>query len=188
MKNVGLFFGSFNPIHIGHLIVATQLKSAANLDEVWFVVSPHSPFKPQSELAAEDLRLEWVKKSVANTSFLKTCDLEFKLPKPSYTYLTLEKLHELYDHHFHLIMGLDTLQSLPDWRNAIDFMNKYPIHVYQRGGFYNITNAIAKNIVMHNLPLLDISASFIRAQVLAKKPINFMVDVSILDAVEAYYR
>ncbi len=186
MKKVGLYFGSFNPIHIGHLIVASQLREKAKLDEVWFVVSPQNPFKESKDLAPEDLRLNWVKQSIAGCDYLQVCDIEFGMEKPSYTFQTLKKLRDNFPHQFHLLMGSDTFESLPTWKNAADYMHNYPIHIFERGEKLN-KKQLLTNAHCYDLPLLHISASLIRDLCKQNESIDFMVNNEINTEVKNYF-
>lgn len=125
-KQVGLFLGSFNPIHKGHLYVANKILEETNLDEVWFVVSPQNPLKPLSELANEDDRLRMVMLSIESNPKFDVCNIEFKLSKPSYTYKTLNALSQKYNHKFTIIIGSDALNKIDKWKNYQDIIS-YPI-------------------------------------------------------------
>ncbi|MFN8309257.1 MAG: nicotinate (nicotinamide) nucleotide adenylyltransferase [Chitinophagales bacterium] len=160
---VGLFFGSFNPIHNGHLIIANYVCETTELDQVWFVVSPHSPFKEKNTLLKEYDRLHLVKLAIEGNQNLRASDIEFKLPQPSYTMDTLAHLRDKFpEHSFSLIMGGDNVVGLPKWKNAELLLRDYPIYVYNRKDAV-ITN-LPKGRAIHvlDVPLLDISASFIR--------------------------
>jgi len=184
---VGLFFGSFNPIHIGHLIIGEQIRDAANLDEIWFVVSPFNPFKNQKDLAPADLRLQWAKQSLTNNKTLKASDIEFNLPQPSYTFQTLKTLNNQ-DCEFHLIMGSDTFLSLPQWKNASSFMHNYPIEIYERvNALVSDLTAVPK-ATLHKFPLLSISATTIRENIRTGKSVRYMVRDEILQEVLDYYK
>ena len=133
MKKIGLFFGSFNPIHIGHLILANYILENSDMDELWFVVSPQNPFKDKKSLLADHNRLDMVQLAVKNYPKMRASNVEFSLPKPSYTIDTLTYLKEKYPNYsFALIMGEDNLDSLPKWKNAEKLMSDYQIIVYPR--------------------------------------------------------
>ena len=184
---VGLFFGSFNPTHIGHLIIADSLLSAAKLDEVWFVVSPQNPFKEKEGLADIEKRIKWAQKCVEPHAELKVCSIETQLPLPSYTEQTLEALQkENPNHQFHLLMGSDSYSSLPKWKNAMDWMHKYPIEVYQREGS-ETTHLLTKRTHLHRLPLLPISATDMRIKIYHKESIRFWILEEIRKEVELEY-
>jgi len=184
---IGLFFGSFNPIHIGHLIIAEQIREAANLDEVWIIVSPYNPLKDQKNLAMADLRLQWVKQSISNNKYLKASDIEFTLPQPSYTFQTLEVLKKQ-SHQFHLIMGSDTFLSLPKWKNAADFINDYPIEIYKRSDVLASDLDAFPNATVHSFPILSISATTIRENIRTGKSAKYLVRDEILGDIIKYYK
>src|SRR6516165_2550772 len=136
---IGLYFGSFNPVHHGHLIIANYVLQNSDLNQVWFVVSPQNPLKPTAGLLNEYHRLFLVNAAIEGEINLKASDIEFKLPKPSYTIDTLTYLAEKYpQHEFAVIMGSDSFQNLPQWKNHKLILANYPIYVYQRSGFQNL--------------------------------------------------
>lgn len=172
-KKVGLFFGSFNPIHIGHLILANHMLEFSDLSELWFVVSPHSPFKEKKSLLGDHHRLEMVERALVNYPGMKASNVEFSLPKPSYTIDTLAYLKEKYpDLEFQLIMGEDNLYGLKKWKNAELLLKNYSIKVYPR--------LTEKEEEPHGLedhpriekieaPIIEISATKIRKMIQEKK-------------------
>lgn len=173
---IGLFFGSFNPIHIGHLIIANTMVSNTDLDEVWFIVSPQNPFKKNKGLLHEFDRLDMVQKAIADNFKLKVNDIEFNMPKPSYTIDTLTLLGEKYkDHDFVLLMGEDNLVSFEKWKNFDKILEYYHLYVYPR------PNTAAHNFKDHpkvsyvEAPLLDISATYIRSCLKNKRSIKYLV-------------
>lgn len=177
--NVGLYFGSFNPIHIGHLIIANHILNETNLQKVWFVLSPHNPFKHSATLLNEFDRLHLVQKAVEGDDRLKASDIEFSLPKPSYTSHTLAYLKEKYPaYDFSIIMGSDSFQNLGKWKNAEAIIYHYPILVYERPGF-PVENTVGANIQVMNAPLLEISATHIREAVQQGKSIKYLVPDSV---------
>jgi nicotinate-nucleotide adenylyltransferase len=172
---VGLYFGSFNPIHIGHLIIANHILNETGIEKVWFVVSPQNPFKKSSTLLNEYDRLHLVQKAIEGDGRLKASDIEFALPKPSYTVHTLAYLQEKYpDHEFSIIMGSDSFQNLGKWKNAERIIENYSILVYVRPGFEAKTSSESKVQIL-NAPLLEISATYIRNLVQAGKSIKHLV-------------
>ena len=183
---IGLFFGSFNPVHIGHLIIANSICEQAKLDEVWFVVSPQNPFKEQRDLAPIDLRLKWVEQSVEDNPKLKASRIELNLPLPSYTFQTLEFLQSD-DNSYHLIVGSDTFLSLPKWKNADAFIYDYPIEIYNRpdSKIENIDSFPKAQI--HDFPLLEISATSLRKASRAGKSIRYFVRDEIIKEVKGFY-
>lgn len=175
----GLYFGSFNPIHIGHLIIANHILNETSLDEVWFVVSPQNPFKPSATLLNEYDRLHLVRKATEHDHRLKASDVEFALPKPSYTATTLAYLSDKYpSREFAVIMGGDSFQNLHKWHNYTAITQHYPIYVYNRPGF-NISETHGAQITVLNAPLLDISATYIRKLIAEGKSIRYLVPGSI---------
>ena len=160
---IGLFFGSFNPVHNGHLIIANYVCERTDLDKVWLVVSPQNPLKQKETLLREYDRLHLINLAIEDNKNLKASNIEFKLPKPSYTIDTLIYLKEKYpQHQFALIMGSDNLATLHKWKNYEQILKNYDLLVYRRNGF--IENPFPKNKNIHFLdfPFLDISATFIR--------------------------
>lgn len=171
---IGLYFGSFNPIHTGHLIIANHVLNVTDLKKIWFVVSPQNPFKPSHSLLNEFDRLHLVRVSIEEDDRLRAVDIEFSLPKPSYTATTLGYLSEKYPaHEFHVIMGSDSYQNLPKWKNSSYITTNYPIVVYQRPGFV-VQNASGR-VQLLEAPLLDISATHIRELVAQGKSIRYLV-------------
>ena len=158
---VGLYFGSFNPIHVGHLIIANHFQQFTDLDQVWFVVSPQNPLKKKSSLANEYDRLEMVELAIKDYSNLRASNIEFTLPKPSYTIDTLIHLNEKFpEHDFALIMGSDNLDGISKWKNAEILMRDYQLYVYPRPGYSQEENL--DNVEMVEAPLMEISSTFIR--------------------------
>lgn len=188
--NIGLYFGSFNPIHHGHLIIANHILNNAGLDQVWFIVSPQNPLKPAAGLLNEYHRLFLVQLSVENEPGLKASDIEFRLPKPSYTVDTLAYLEEKYpQHQFSVIMGSDSFQNLARWKNYEHILQHYPIYVYTRPGF-EVQNQTGGKVVVVVAPLLEISATHIRKAIKDGKSIRYLVPEKVLEEIErnGYYR
>lgn len=187
---VGLYFGSFNPIHNGHLIIAQHILNETDLAQVWFIISPQNPFKQQKHLLNEYDRLHLVNLAIQKTAAMKAVDIEFRLPKPSYTTTTLAYLEEKYpQHQFTIIMGSDSLQNLDKWKNAETIMNNYPIHVYTRQGFPAIQPNV-KQLTVLQAPLLEISATHIRELIQQGKSIRYLVPDIVCDEIESagYYK
>ncbi|TAJ11974.1 nicotinate-nucleotide adenylyltransferase [Marinilabiliaceae bacterium JC017] len=162
-KHIGLFFGSFNPIHLGHYILANYMVEFEKLDEVWFVVSPQNPFKESNGLANEQHRLAMTNIACEGFPNLKVCDIEFSLSKPSYTINTLEALEkEFPSHQFHLIMGADNLENIDRWKEASTIINQYPILVYRRMGYSNDLPTSSANITISKAPIVELSSTQIR--------------------------
>ena len=159
---IGLFFGSFNPVHNGHLIIANYISQTTDLDKVWLVVSPQNPLKQKETLLKDHDRLHLINLAIEDCKHLKSSNIEFKLPKPSYTIDTLVYLHEKYpQHQFSLIMGSDNLVTLHKWKNFEKLLT-YDMYVYNRRGYDGNPYPDHKNINHLEFPFLDISATFIR--------------------------
>src|SRR6476620_3085410 len=188
---VGLYFGSFNPIHNGHLIIANYIVQNSTLDQVWFVISPQNPLKKSSTLLNEYHRLYLVQVSIEDEPALKASDIEFRLPKPSYTINTLAYLTEKFpSHEFSIILGSDSYQNLPEWKNYQQLLSTYPIYVYERPGFKpenKYENAIVNFL---KAPLLEISSTYIRKIIKEGKSIRYLVPDKVRLEIEqnAYYR
>lgn len=187
---IGLYFGSFNPIHIGHLIIASHVLNQTDVQQIWFVVSPQNPFKQENSLLNEYHRLHLVQLAVEDDTRLKAADIEFKLPKPSYTIDTLVYLKEKYpQHEFTIIMGSDSFQNLPKWKNAPLLISDYSFIVYNRPGF-EVSNQHGANLTILDAPLLTISATHVRDNIKAGKTILYLVPEKVREYIEAnkYYK
>jgi nicotinate-nucleotide adenylyltransferase len=187
---IGLYFGSFNPVHNGHLIIATHILQNTALDQIWFVVSPQNPFKQSATLLNEYHRLHLVQQAIDGETKLKASDIEFSLPRPSYTIDTLTYLEEKYpENSFSVIMGSDSYQNIGKWKSGELLQKRYPIFVYQRPGFV-ITEDAAKKATILNAPMLDISSTMIRKMVASGKSIRYMVPESVNEEIlkSGYYK
>ena len=188
---VGLYFGSFNPIHHGHLIIANYILDHSDLDQLWFVISPQNPLKPSASLLNEYHRLFLVQLAIEGEKNLKASDIEFKLPKPSYTVDTLTYLQEKYpNHQFAIIMGSDSLQNLPKWKNYQWLLQHYPIYVYKRPEHETIpAYPEALSIQVMHAPLLPISSTTIRQHIKEGKSIRYLVPDAVREEIEksGYY-
>lgn len=183
---IGLFFGSFNPIHTGHLIIANYMANFTMLDQVWFVVSPHNPLKQKEELSNSYDRLEMVKLATEYTENIRVSDVEFQLPQPSYTIDTLTHLRAKYpEHSFSLIMGSDNLASLSKWKNYEILLRDYRILVYPRRGTELPELASHPSVTMTETPIMELSATFIRKAIQEKKNIRFFVPDSVLAFIDS---
>lgn len=182
-KRVGLFFGSFNPIHIGHLIIAEYMATRTDLDQVWFVVSPQNPFKQRATLANDFDRLHMVQLAIDENPRLRASNIEFSLPKPSYTIDTMVYLHEKYPlHSFSLIMGSDNLESLHKWKNYELLLERYTIHIYQREGPAPDERwSQTGDIRFYQVPMMDISSTYIRHSIAAGHSVRYMVPESVYE-------
>lgn len=175
-KKIGLFFGSFNPVHVGHMIIANYLLENSDLDQIWMVVSPHNPLKKKSTLARDHDRLHLVRLAIGENLNLKASDVEFDLPKPSYTIDTLTYLSEKNPQHkFILIMGGDNLGTLHKWKNYELILRDYQIFVYKRPSYILGELEHHKKVTVFDAPLLEISASYIRKCIKEKKSIQYLV-------------
>ena len=164
---IGLYFGTFNPVHIGHLIIANHLVEYSNLDEVWMVVTPHNPFKTKSTLLDDYHRLQMVFLATESYDKIKPSDIEFKLPQPNYTVNTLAHLKDKYpQHQFSLIMGEDNLKSLHKWKNYEYLLENHPIYVYPRVSSSEETTVVSgAQIHKIDAPIIEISSTFIRQSI-----------------------
>lgn len=176
MKKTGLFFGTFNPIHVGHLIIANHLAEFSNLDEVWFVVTPKSPFKQKESLLDNHHRYQMVSEAVRDYPKLTVSDIEFKLQQPNYTIDTLTHLQEKFGerHLFSLIMGEDNLKSFHKWKNYEAILSYYELYVYPRISQKETPEQFREHPRIHRVdaPVMEISATFIRKQHKAGKNIR----------------
>ena len=183
---IGLFFGSFNPIHVGHLIIANYMAQHSDLEQIWLVVSPHNPLKDKKTLARDRDRLNMIELAIENNTRLRASNIEFKLPQPSYTVDTLAYLAEQYpQHEFALIIGGDNLASLHKWKNYEVILARHLIYVYVRpeyalGGL--ATHASVR--LLHDVPQMQISATFIRESIVQKKSIQYLVPDKVLRYIE----
>ncbi len=186
----GLFLGSFNPIHIGHLAIANYVLEYGAIEELWFVVSPQNPLKDETSLLADYHRLELVKRAIKNVPKMKASDVEFGLPKPSYTIDTLAYLSAKYpQREFVLLMGADNLQHLHKWKDYETLLEKYPLLVYPRPGCESSVKYPEARVEIINAPLMEISASFIRKALKEGRDIRFFLHeqtFQYLDAMNFY--
>ncbi len=177
-KTIGLYFGSFNPIHIGHLLVATHITEAARLDEVWFIVSPQNPFKQNSELADEHHRLQMVKLAVENVDYFKVSDIEFQLEKPSYTHITLKELTKQFpEYTFHLIIGEDNVAKFNEWKEADWILENFEVLVYRRQ--VDVEETQDSRLTTYDLPMFDISSTSIRNRIHNNQAISYFVTKNV---------
>ena len=185
MKKIGLFFGSFNPIHIGHLILANYILENSDMDELWFVVSPQNPFKDKKSLLNDHNRLDMVQLAVKNYPNMRASNVEFSLPKPSYTIDTLTYLHEKYpDYSFSLIMGEDNLKSLHKWKNADILIKNHHIIVYPRvfeGEKKDQEYLQHENISLVKAPIIELSATEIRNMIKDGKNVRPMLPPEVFE-------
>lgn len=178
---IGLFFGSFNPIHIGHQVIAQYLLSFTELEQIWIIVSPHNPLKDAQSLIHAYDRLEMCKLAFEDEVNIQVKDIELHLPQPSYTIDTLTYLGEKYpQHQFSLIMGEDNLLNLPKWKNYELILRDYQIYVYPRINSSGSPFLSHPNVKLTQTPIMELSASFIRNAIRENKAINYFVDKKVL--------
>ena len=177
MLKVGLFFGSFNPVHMGHLIIANYMADYTHLDEIWFVISPQNPFKSEEDLLPEAHRLALLELAIAGDNRFKTCDIEFNLPRPSYTTFTLEEISVKFpEYAFTLIIGGDNLQQFHLWKDYHKILENYAVFVYARTGIIEQQNVASHpSVKLFEVPLLNISSTYIRQTIQAGKSIRYLV-------------
>lgn len=182
----GLFFGSFNPIHVGHLIIANFMATQTDLDEVWIVVTPQNPHKERKTLAKDHDRLHLVRIAIENNPVLKASRIEFELPKPSYTIDTLTYLKEKYPaREFVLIMGSDNLGNLHKWKNYEKILSDHAIYVYRRPAYEEGALAKHPSISIYEAPLMNISASYIRACIKNNHSIQYLVSPEVFEYLDS---
>ena len=191
MTKVGLYFGSFNPIHIGHMAIAGYMLEFTGLDQVWFVVSPHNPLKKKGTLLADYHRLHMVELAIGNNDRMRASDIEFRLNMPSYTIDTLTYLNEKYPgNNYSLIMGEDNLYTLHKWKNAAELVKKYPIYVYPRPESEKpakpLLNQLLSVAEIHYVkaPLMDISGTFIRDSIKKGRNMSYYIPPAVWKYIE----
>jgi nicotinate-nucleotide adenylyltransferase len=193
-KRIGLYFGTFNPIHVGHLIIANHMVQFTDLDELWFVVSPQNPLKPKASLLADYHRLALVRIAVENNPRLKASNIEFELPQPSYTINTLVALSEKFPQYsFKIIMGEDNLNTFQKWKNYEEILQGYAILVYPRvesDEQLSVSQAKASDLLHHpkvtmiDAPLMKINASFIRKAIQEGKDVRYLLTEPVMRYVD----
>lgn len=187
---IGLYFGSFNPVHVGHLIIANHVINNTDLQQVWLIVSPQNPLKPSSSLLNEYHRLHLVQSALEGETKLKASNIEFKLPKPSYTVDTLAYMKEKFpQHNFSIIMGSDSFCNLYKWKNYEYIIQNHSLYIYQREGF-KINNSLNATIHTLDAPILQISSTNIRRLIKEGKSIRYMVPDIVKEEIErnGYYK
>ncbi|HLO91430.1 MAG TPA: nicotinate (nicotinamide) nucleotide adenylyltransferase [Lentimicrobium sp.] len=186
-KPTALFFGSFNPIHIGHLCVAEYLVEFGGLNEVWFVVSPHNPLKDKATLLADYARFEMVQEAIGNDTRFRANDIEFHLPKPSYTIDTLTHLSEKYpDRKFILTGGTDLLLNFHKWKNYEAILAQYSLLLYPRHGSDEHQLTKHSSVKLIDAPRIEISASFIRNAIHNKKSVKYFLPEKVYQLIDNY--
>lgn len=184
-KKIGLYFGTFNPIHIGHLIIANHMANYTNLDEVWFVVSPHNPFKNKKNLLDDYARLEMVHRAIKGFDKLRVSNIEFALTQPSYTVNTLVTLNEKYpNHNFSLIMGGDNLSTFHKWKNYENILANHELYVYPR--LATIQGSLDNNerVNLVGAPIIQISSNFIRNAIKDQKDVRSMLPPNVWEFID----
>lgn len=183
-ENIGLYFGSFNPIHYGHLILANYIVENTSVDRVCFVVSPHNPLKDKNILIDDTIRLELVRLAIEDNPLFFVSDVEFSLPKPSYTINTLQHLKTLYPHNtYSLIMGQDNLENFDKWKDYNTILNNYDIYVYPRENTKYQPLQTNKHIHLLTPPLINISSSYIRALIKNEKSIRYLLPEKVRERI-----
>jgi nicotinate-nucleotide adenylyltransferase len=181
---IGLFFGSFNPIHTGHLIISSYVTNFF-ADKVWFILSPLSPFKINSELLSVNERLLLIKSAIKNNNKFEFSDVELNLPLPSFTINTLTHLKKINpEHDYLLIMGSDNFLNIKDWKSSNRLLNEYEFLIYNRPGFIIDHNTLKSNVKIIDAPLINISSTEIRALIKAKKNIRYIVPDSVANLIK----
>lgn len=185
---VGLYFGTFNPIHTGHLILANHMLHYTDLDEVWLVVTPHNPTKKKHTLLENHHRLEMVYKATEEFDYLKPSDIEFKLKQPNYTVDTLAYISEKFPtYNFAIMMGEDNLKSFHKWKNYQVILEEYHVYVYPRiGNFTKEENNLTKHpkITIVEAPVVQISSTFIRKAIKEKKCVKHLLPIKVWDYID----
>ena len=183
---IGLFFGSFNPIHTGHLIIANVIVETTDLDKIWFVVSPQNPFKPSKSLLHEFDRYDMVRAAIHDNYNFEVSDIEFNLPKPSYTIHTLVHLSEKHpDKEFKVIVGEDNLDKFSHWKNYEQILENYGLYVYPRPHAQPSELKKHPQVRMVDAPLIDISATFIRNNIRKGQSIRYLVPDAVNERIQA---
>lgn len=187
---IGLYFGSFNPVHVGHLIIANHVVNNSDLGQLWFVVSPHNPLKVSSSLLNEYHRLHLIKSAIEGENKLRASNIEFHLPKPSFTVDTLAYLKEQFpQHEFVIIMGSDSLSNITRWKNFEVILTNYELYIYERQGF-ETDRTLQARVTILQAPLLQISSTHVRDMLKSGKSIRYLVPDVVKEEIErnGYYR
>lgn len=194
MKKVGLYFGTFNPIHIGHLVIANFMATHTGLDEVWLVVTPHNPLKERNELLPDDHRLQMVRLATIDNNNLQVSDVEFKLPQPNYTIATLDHLRSTHPEiTFTLIMGEDNLRSLHQWKEHERLVSEYDILVYPRAITDGEQPSLEPCLInmsrvnIYDAPMIRISSTFLRNAIRSQEDIRYLVPDTVINYISNNY-
>lgn len=189
--HIGLFFGSFNPVHIGHMALANYMLNFTDMQQVWMVVSPQNPLKSKNQLLDQQHRLNLVRTAIDDYPNMRASNIEFGLSQPSYTINTLAHLKEKYpEHDFSLIMGQDNLQSFHKWKNYEQILKHYHIYVYPRPGADSGEFGKHPHVHLTDAPIIDISSTFIRNAIKDKKDVRFFLPGKVWEEIEGmnFYR
>ena len=182
---IGLFFGSFNPVHVGHMVLANYMLEYTDLDKIWFVISPHNPLKKKSSLLDEKHRLQLVNLAIGDNSKIKASDIEFKLPQPSYTVVTLTYLKERYpEHEFALILGEDNLLSFNKWKNHEEILKHHQLYVYPRPNSDKSEFHNHSQVKLVNAPLIEVSSTEIRKAIQEKKDVRYFMPNAVWEYIK----
>ncbi len=174
--HIGLFFGSFNPIHVGHMVLANYMTAFTDIEQVWFVVSPHNPLKEKATLLHQNQRLHMVNLAIGDNDAFKSSSIEFGLSQPSYTINTLAHLKEKYpQHQFSLIIGEDNLESFKKWKNYEEILKNYILYVYPRPNTNPSDLKHHPHVIVTDAPMMDISSTMIRNAIKNRKNISFFM-------------
>jgi len=185
LKTIGLFFGSFNPIHVGHLVIAETVATSDLVDELWFIVSPQNPFKKKSTLAHEFDRYDMVEAAIKGNERLKVSDIEFRMPKPSYTVDTLAFLTGKHPNdRFRVLIGGDNLVHFHKWKNFETILNEYGLIVYPRPGSSTNKFSDHPNVNFIDAFMMDISASAIRQRIAKEQSVQYMLPEQVIEVIE----
>lgn len=184
---IGLYFGSFNPIHIGHMAIANYMVEYTDIDQLWFVVSPQNPLKKKESLLNDQYRLDMVELAIGNDSRFEICDIEFRMPQPSYTIDTLTYLDEKHpSYDFAILMGSDGLPTFHKWKNAEELIKKYKRYVYPRHTENEAQLKLHENIELVGAPQIEVSASFVRRAIQEGKDVRHFLPPKVFEFIEKY--
>lgn len=185
--HIGLFLGSFNPIHYGHLIIASYMFHYYNFNEIWFVISPHNPMKEDAELLDEQIRLQMVEMAICNQDNFKALDIELSLPRPSYTINTLNVLKSKYSSYkFSLIVGYDNIVTFDKWKDYNNILERHKVYVYPRISNEHYKNSIEQyeSIIMTKAPIIEISSTFIRKAISQGLYLDYFTTIEVLNFIK----
>ncbi len=186
-KKIGLYFGSYNPVHVGHLALANFIAENMDLDEIWFVISPHNPFKDSAGLIDAEHRVQMLNIAIQDYKKFKLCDLELTLPKPSYSYKTIREIKKLHPHHdLSIIMGSDNVINIHKWKNIDDILEYCTIIVYPRPGYPVDKDIHDSNIHFIEAPVFDIESTLIRKGIAEGKDYRFLLPYSVFDYIQIH--